>query len=200
MKRSIITISRQFGSGGRSIAKEVAQRLEVPYYDKELVKQVALETGLDEGYVEDQGEHAPVGGVLGYSFAARGLQGPMQGMSAADFLWVMQRRVILDLAEKGPCVIVGRCSDYILKDREDCLHVFIHAGLAFRAERIVRLYGESDKSPEKRLQDKDKRRRGNYRHFTDREWGMAQNYHLALDSGVLGLERCAEVILDLAKG
>ena len=82
----------------------------------------------------------------------------MGGMSAMDFLWVMQRQVILDLAEKGPCVIVGRCSDYILKDRTDCLHVFIHASEEYRAERIVRLYGKTEKTPEARLADKDGRR------------------------------------------
>ena len=100
----------------------------------------------------------------------------MGGMSASDFLWTIQYRVIQDLAEKGPCVIVGRCADYILREREDCLHTFIHASVPFRADRIVRLYGESEKAPEKRLADKDTRRRVNYKYYTDREWGMAQSY------------------------
>ena len=106
----------------------------------------------------------------------------------------MQRDIILDIAEKEACVIVGRCADYILRDRDDCLNVFIHAPKDKRAERIVKLYGESDVAPEKRLDDKDARRKVNYRHFTGREWGVAQNYHLALDSGALGIEGCVDLI------
>ena len=134
-----------------------------------------------------------------YAFLGRGVPGAMGGMSASDFLWTIQYRVIQDLAEKEPCVIVGRCADYILRDRKDCLHTFIHAPIPFRADRIVRLYGESEKAPEKRLADKDTRRRVNYKHYTDREWGMAQNYHVTLDSGVLGIDRCVDIILELAQ-
>lgn len=198
MEKRIITISREFGSGGRSIGKLVAERLGIAYYDKELVKQVALETGFDEKYVEDQGEFSSIGSSLAYSFGARGIPGAMNGMSAADFLWVIQRDVILKLASKEPCVIVGRCADYILKDRDDCLNVFIHADMKYRAERIVRLYGETDKSPEKRLAEKDKKRRVNYKHYTDREWGDVHNYHVTLDGGTLGMETCAQIICGLS--
>ena len=103
------------------------------------------------------------------------------------------------LAEKEPCVIVGRCADYILREREDCLNVFIHASMAARADRIVRLYGSSEKSPEKRLEEKDKRRRVYYKHYTDGDWGMSQNYHLSLDSGIIGIQRCVDIISELAK-
>ena len=127
MAKKIITISREFGSGGRSIGKLVAEKLGIAYYDKELVKKVALETGFDEEYIEQEGEYAPAKSWLAYAFSARGTHNVVNGLSAEDFLWAMQRKVILDLAEKEPCVIVGRCSDYILKDRTDCLHVFIHA-------------------------------------------------------------------------
>lgn len=199
MKKNIITISREFGSGGRTIGKMVSQRLGVPYYDKELVKQVALESGFDPKYIEEQGEFAPGKSHFAFSFLGHGTPGIMGGMTAADFLWTIQHNVILDLAEKGPCVIVGRCADYILKDRPDCLHVFIHAPMDFRADRIVRLYGQSEAAPEKRLRDKDARRRVNYKHYTDREWGMAQNYHLCLDSGTLGLRKCVDLIVDLAQ-
>ena len=199
MKKKIITVSREFGSGGRTIGKTVAQRLSIPYYDKELVKQVALESGFDPKFIEEQGEFAPSKYRFAYAFLGRGVPGAMGGMSASDFLWTIQYRVIRDLADKGPCVIVGRCADYILKDRDDCLHTFIHASMEFRADRIVRLYGESEQSPEKRLTDKDTRRRVNYKHYTDREWGTAQNYHITLDSGVLGIDRCVEIILDLAQ-
>ena len=106
---------------------------------------------------------------------------------------------LLDLAEKGNCVIVGRCADYILKDRGDCLHVFVHAPLKDRAERIVRLYGETSEKPEKRLMDKDKKRSVNYRYYTDREWGLSQNYHLCLDSSEFGIEGCVDIIVELSK-
>ena len=139
MSKRIITISREFGSGGRTIGKEVAQKLGYSYYDKELVRQVAVETGFDEKYIEQAGEYAPSKNWLSFGFAARGSQGAMEGMSANDFLWAIQCRVIRSLAEKEPCVIVGRCADYILREREDCLNVFIHASMAARADRIVRL-------------------------------------------------------------
>ena len=109
------------------------------------------------------------------------------------------KEIIMDLAEKGPCVIVGRCADYILRERTDVLNVFIHAPISYRADRVVRLYGESDQAPEKRLEEKDKRRRAYYKHYADRDWGMSQNYHLSLDSSLVGIERCAQLILDVAR-
>ena len=175
MEKKIITISRQFGSGGRSIGKMVAERLGIPYYDSELVKKVALESGFAPKFVEENGEQSPGSSLFSYAFAPQGVPGVMNGLSAADFLWNIQCNVILQLAEKGPCVIVGRNADYILKDRPDVLNVFIHADKDFRAERIVRLYGQSEKAPVARLNEKDKRRRVNYQHYTGRTWGAAQN-------------------------
>lgn len=116
-----------------------------------------------------------------------------------DFLWAVQHRVIRELAEKGPCVFVGRCADYILRERQDCLHVFVHADPEVRADRIVRLYGESEKKPAKRLEEKDKKRRTYYKYYTGQEWGMSQNYHLCLDSGALGLDTCVDLIVGLAE-
>ena len=121
----------------------------------------------------------------------------LSGLSTADFLWNVQCEVILQLAEKGPCVIVGRNADYILKDREDALHIFIHADKDFRADRIVRLYGESEKSPAARLQEKDKRRSVNYKHYTGRTWGASKNYDLSMNSSVLGVENCADIIVSI---
>lgn len=200
MNKKIITISREFGSGGRTIGKMVAEALCIPCYDKELVKRVATETGFDELFIETAGEDAPVKSQLAYAFStAGGTQGVMNGLSADDFLWTIQRKVILELAEKESCVIVGRCADFILKERSDCLHVFVHASLPARASRIVKLYGETEKSPEKRLDEKDKRRKLYYNRHTGQEWGMAQNYQLALDSGTIGIETCVEIILSLLK-
>ena len=195
----IITISREFGSGGRTIGRMVAEKLGIPFYDKELVDQIALESGFAPQYVEEHGEHSPGKSFFSYAFAHHGVPGVMNGLSTADFLWNIQCNVILQLAEKGPCVIVGRNADYILKDRKDCVHAFIHADMDFRADRIVRLYGESEKSPEARLQEKDKRRRVNYQHYTGRAWGTAQNYDICLNSSTIGIEECVDIIVNMAK-
>ena len=196
MEKKIITISREFGSGGRTIGRMVAQRLGIPFYDKELVDQIAVESGFAPKFVEENGEHSPGSSLFSYAFAPQGVPGVMNGLSTADFLWNIQCSVILQLADKGPCVIVGRNADYILKDRQDAFHVFVFADIPFRADRIVRLYGESEKSPEARLQAKDKRRRVNYHHYTGRSWGQAQNYDLCLDTGVLGVQQCADIIVN----
>ena len=173
MRKNIITISREFGSGGRTIGKEVAKRLNIPFYDKELIEKVARESGLNVNYID--------------------------GMSMNDYIWMMQRKIILELVQEGPCVIVGRCADYILRDRDDCFNVFICSDLDKKVERIVRLYGETDEKPEKRLADKDKKRRANYKYYTDQVWGLAQNYHLCLNSGEIGIDKCTELIVDLVK-
>ena len=197
MEKKIITISREFGSGGRTIGHMVADRLGIPFYDKELVDHIALESGFAPKFIEEHGEHSPGKSLFSYAFAPQGVPGIMTGLSTADFLWNIQCNVILQLADKGPCVIVGRNADYILKDREDCLHTFIHADMDFRADRIVRLYGESEKSPQARLQEKDKRRKVNYQHYTGRVWGQAQNYDISLNTSALGVERCADIIIDI---
>lgn len=200
MSKQIITVSREFGSGGRTVGKRVAELLGVPYYDKELVKQVAVATGFDEKFVEQQGEDAsPWKNLFSYAFAGMGSRHPMNGLSADDFLWVIQCKVILDLADKGPCVIVGRCADYVLRDRPDCLHTFFHADTAFRADRIVRLYGERPEKPEKRLKEKDDKRRAYYRHYTGHQWGLAENYDICLDSGRLGIDQCVDILVNAAK-
>ena len=112
-------------------------------------------------------------------------------------MWKVQCDVIVSLAQKGPCVIVGRCADYVLRDKADCLRVFIHADIAFRAERIVSVYGERAQSPEQRIKDKDKRRAAYHRFYTNMKWGRSQNYDITLNSATLGLERCAQIIKEL---
>lgn len=197
MKKNIITISRQFGSGGRTVGRLIAEQLGIPFYDKELVDQIALESGFAPKFIEENGEHAPGKSLFAYAFAPQGVPGVMNGLSTADFLWTIQCNVILQLAEKGPCVIVGRNADYILKDREDVFHAFIHADMDFRAERIVRLYGESEKSPHTRLQEKDKRRKLNYQHYTGKNWGYAENYDISLNTAVTGVENAAKIIVSI---
>lgn len=199
MEKKIITISREFGSGGRTIGRMVADELGIPFYDKELVDQIALESGFAPKFVEEHGEHSPSGGLFSYAFAPQGVPGVMNGLSTADFLWNIQCNVILQIADKGPCVIVGRNADYILKDHPDALHVYVFADVPYRADRIVRLYGDSEKKPEARLAEKDKRRRVNYQHYTGRTWGQAQNYDICLDTGVLGIEQCKNIIVDIVR-
>ena len=191
MKNRIVTISREFGSGGRTIGKKVAQRLGIPCYDADLIQRLAEDSGFAEEYVKQISECMP-GGYLESLFSNRTL-----GPTNEDILWDSQNKVILQIAEKGPCVIVGRCADYILWDKADCLNVFIHADPSFRAERIVKEYGEREQSAEQRLRDKDKRRAAYHRFYTDMKWGDAHNYHITLNSGVLGIERCAEIISSL---
>ena len=217
MKTRVITISREFGSGGRTVGKETAKLLNIPCYDQEVIEKVAQESGFAKEYIKERGEYTPYGGWFAQALTGRSAQ----GTSPQDDLWVIQRKVILDLAQK-PCVIVGRCADYILRDVDlqaighipenvivgrcadyilrdvaDCLKVFIYADMEKRAERIVKLYGETSEAPIKRLKDKDKRRAAYYNFYTDTQWGSVHSYHIALDSGVLGIEKCSEIIAGL---
>ena len=191
MKNRIITISREFGSGGRTIGKRTAEALGIPCYDRELIQKLAAKSGFSEVYIEDTGESAP-GGFLASAFSHR-----YGEPNNANCLWKIQYQVITELAEQGPCVIVGRCADYILQDKADCLRVFIHADTKFRARRIVEEYGEREASPEQRLREKDKRRAAYHRFYTDMKWGHAQNYDITLNSGTLGIDRCVAIIKSL---
>ena len=191
MKNRIITISREFGSGGRTIGKRVGEELGRPWYESELLQKIAEESGFNENYIKEAGEYAP-GGFFASAFSHH-----PSGPNNADYLWKIQFRVITELAEKGPCVIVGRCADYVLRGKADCLRVFIHADMEFRANRIVNVYGESDQSPEQRLKDKDKRRAAYHRFYTNMKWGHSQNYDITLNSGTIGIDRCVEIIKSL---
>ena len=191
MKNRIVTISREFGSGGRTIGRMVAQKLGIPCYDAEIIQKIAQESGFSEGYIREAGEYTP-GGMLANLFSNRAY-----GPTNEDYLWNIQYNLITELAQKEACVIVGRCADYILRDTADCLKIFIHADMDFRAKRIVEVYGERENSPEQRLKDKDKRRAVYHRFYTNMKWGQSRNYHITLDSGALGLERCADIICSL---
>lgn len=191
MSNRIITISREFGSGGRTIGRKTAEKLGIPCYDAELIHKIAKESGFSEQYVQEESEGA-AGGWLFPFFSDRAM-----GPTNQDKMWLSQRKVILELAEQGPCVIVGRCADFVLKDKADCLNVFIHASMEYRAERIVKEYGETDEAPERRLREKDKRRAAYHRFYTDMKWGHAQNYHLCLDSGTLGIDKCVDILTSL---
>ena len=191
MSGRIITISREFGSGGRTIGRETAKQLGIPCYDQELIEKIAEESGLNKDFIREKGEYAPHSSMFANSFYYDRSYG---GFNVQDLLWQTQRKVILDLARQGGCVIVGRCADYILSGKFDLLRVFIYASMEKRAERIVNVYGETDEMPTKRLEDKDKRRKAYYRLYTDMEWGVPQHYDICLNAGELGIETCAHML------
>lgn len=195
MKNRVITISRQFGSGGRTIGKELAARLGIPCYDNEIIEKIAEESGFAKEYIEESSEYTSSTGWMSGAFIPR----DRNGHSLQDDLWFIQNRLIKDLASQGPCIIVGRCADYILKDTADCLKVFIHADMDHRARRIVEIYGESNVAPEKRLRDKDKKRGAYYQFYTDAKWGESTLYDITLDSGSLGIETCVDILAGLYK-
>ena len=190
MANRIMTISREFGSGGRTIGKEVAARLGIPCYDAELIEKIAGESGFSKEYVAEWEEATVSGSLFAHAFADR----DYSGHSFQDDLWAIQNKIILELAQKGSCVIVGRCADYILRGKADCLRVFIHSDMESRAKRIVEQYGERGETPQKRLKDKDKRRAAYYQYYTDMKWGAVENYDVTLNSGVLGIEKCVDTL------
>ncbi len=191
MRNRIITISREFGSGGRTIGKMVAEKLNIPCYDSELIQKIAQESGFTENYVKDTDESS-LSKFMSTAFSSRTF-----GLTNEDYLWEIQQKVIIDLAQKESCVIVGRCADYVLREKADCLKVFIHASTEFRANRIVSIYGERTETPEQRIKEKDKRRAAYHRFYTDMKWGYAKNYDVSLDSGRLGIDRCVDIIVSL---
>lgn len=199
MHAKVITISREFGSGGRTIAKAVAERLGYAYYDSALVELVAAESGYSRDFIERHGEDANATNSFLFNLSRAGSGGYDGAYGVSDKLYVIQHNLIRRLAGQEPCVILGRCADYILRDCPDALHVFIYADTAFKAERIVSLYGETDDAPEKRLIEKDKRRKVYYKNYTGRTWGMSTNYDLSLNSGKLGVDACAEIIAALVR-
>jgi cytidylate kinase len=193
MNAQIITISREFGSGGRSIGKQVAELLSIPCYDGALLDKIAERSGFPKTYIEELCEDA-----ASENWIAAFLSGiEYSGHTVQNDLHAIQRQTILELAEQGPCVIVGRCADHILKDRTDCLHAFIYADLPHRIRRIVEEYGDQSESPEKRIREMDKRRAAYYQLYTDTRWKEIHNYHVMLDSGTLGLDACAALLASL---
>lgn len=192
MAKRIITISREFGSGGRYIGEEVAKELGIKYYDKEIIGQIAEESGLAPEYIQKNAELSPKKGLFAYAFAGRDIT----GKSVEDMMYEAQRKVILQIAEKESCVIVGRNADFILKDRDDVLNVFIHGDEPEKIERICRLYNVTETEAIKMTSDIDKRRMTNYRFYTEQRWGMSSNYTLSLNSSELGYNMCKKIILE----
>ena len=195
MTKRIITISREFGSGGRFIGEEVAKKLGVAYYDKDIIGQIAEQSGLSPEYIRENAELSPKKGLFAYAFSGRDIT----GKSVEDMVYEAQRKVIREIAEKESCVIIGRNADFILRDRDDVLNVFIHGNMAEKVQRICKLYKVTEEDAAKLINDTDKRRRTNYNFYTEQKWGMAGNYTLSLNSSVLGYDMCQKIIMDCAK-
>ena len=195
MAKRIITISREFGSGGRFIGEEVAKKLGIAYYDKNIISQIAEKSGLSPEYIQENAELSPKKGLFAYAFSGRDIT----GKSVEDMVYEAQRNIILELAEKEPCVIIGRNADYILKDRDDVLNVFIHGDMPEKIKRITGLYNVKEKEAVKMMADTDKRRRTNYNFYTDQNWGKASNYTLCLNSSQFGYDRCEMIIMECVK-
>ena len=192
MEKRIITISREFGSGGRFIGGEVAKKLGIAYYDKNIINEIAEKSGLSPEYIQENAELSPKKGLFAYAFAGRDIT----GKSVEDMVYEAQRKVILDLAEKESCVIIGRNADYILKDRDDVLNVFIHGDMPEKIHRIIHLHNVEEQEAVRMMADTDKRRMTNYNFYTEQKWGKASNYTLSLNSSQLGYDRCEKIIME----
>lgn len=185
---TILTISRQFASGGHTIGLETAKRLGIPCYDEQLIRRISEESGLTEEYIREDSESLR-GGITS-------LLSPSGREDAAmrSYVWNIQKKTILDLAEKEDCVIVGRCANWVLRESAELLRVYIHADDDFRLRRIREEYEDREESPERRLRQKDEERRAYYEYFTDLRWGDAADFDLTVNSGALGFATCAELL------
>lgn len=197
MEKVVITIARQYGSGGRTIGEMLAEDLGIHYYDKELLKIASEESGIHEGLFARVDEKPK--NTLLYRISQKVYQGQLIPPESDDFvstdnLFNYQAKVIKQLAEEEACVIIGRCADYVLQDYDNVLSVFVHAPEEYCVEQAKNKLSMSDKEIRKYIQKTDKQRAEYYKHYTGREWSDARNYDLCLDSSKLGFERCVEEI------
>lgn len=200
MKKQVITISRQCGSGGHTIGEAVAKQLDIPFYDKKLIEIVAKENGFPLDVVEQQGEHVPSN--LLYSIATHisygfGYMGRKDTVSLPDQIYAFQKKLIEELARSGPCVIVGRCADYILRGNPDCLHVYIYGKIEDREKRVVSEHGITKENARAHILDRDRKRQQHYEYYTGQKWGVTENYNLCLDSSYCGVDVCTKLIMDI---
>ncbi len=194
MKKVIITIGRQYGSGGRQVGMKLAEKLGIKCYNNELLAEAAKESGLC-AEVFEKIEEKPVSTFL-YFQAGKYDQGEMP-LNHKVFLAQMQ--TIKKIAERESCVIVGRCADYVLKDRDDVINVFIHAPLEDRVQRVIERDGVAPGKAEKRVKKVDKERASYYNFYSTKRWGACDSYDICLDSSKFGIDGCAKIIEDLIK-
>ena len=189
----IITIGRQYGTGGREIGRTLAQKLGLPFYDRELIAKAAKKSGFDEELFEQLDKRATNSFL--YSLTMFGTSG-VNGMSLTDQLYLAQSNVIHEIADQGSCVIVGRCADHVLRDHANRYDFFIHASIENRIKRIrsIGTYKLSGKTPEAALEKMDKQRATYYNYYTGRTWGKADHYDLCINTGRLGVDGAVELI------
>ena len=196
--KKIITISREFGSGGHDIGMEVAKRLDIPFYDHEIVDKAVAESGFTKEFVEEHGEYSSLSSVL------LGTSAPFDSYYYAedpqDKIFKIQRRIITKFAQEGPCVFVGRCADQILKDDNQLLRVYIYASdMKDRIKRIKKNKNLSQREALERIAYTDRQRRGYYNFYTGCEWGKMENYDICLNTSVISEEECVELLMNLAE-
>lgn len=188
----IITISRQYASGGSEIGRKVAKLLDIPYYDKTIIDVTAKESGFDPAYIARVEQTSTTSLLYNLTMNA------VYTQPLTDQLFAAQCKVIRALADKGQCVIVGRCSDYILNGGYNCFNVFVHSSDKFRIQRITEHDGVSEKDAEIMIRQKDKTRRKHYKYYTERTWGDSVNYDLCINTATCGIDEAAEIIARLA--
>ena len=192
MSERIITISREFGSGGRTVGRMAAKALNIPCYDAELIQQLAQESGFSESYIRDAGEYAP-GGYLSL------LSNRAFAPTNEDVLWELQYQVITELAEKGPCVIVGRCADYVLREHRNMVTVFVTADIDERIKNVCHRLGCSPDEARKLIESRENTRSSYYNYYTGKRWGDSSSYDLCVNSSLLGLEGTKNFIADFVR-
>ena len=198
MEKVVITIARQYGSGGRTVGEMLADRLGIHFYNKELMKLASEESGINEALFVNADEKAKGSRIFGNTpnvYSGELISPESNEFTSNDNLFNYQAKVIRRLAEEQSCVIVGRCADFVLKDYDNVLSVFVHAPHDFCMEQAAKKHSMSTKELEKFIQKTDKFRAEYYKYHTGREWTDARNYDLCLDSSKLGFERCVEEII-----
>lgn len=199
--KKVITISRECGSGGHTIGEKIAKDLGIPIYDREIIEMTAKESGLTTEFVKESNERITNSILFNIANSMTYANHVFSSgtVSMVDKVFFIQCDIIKKLAADGPCVIVGRCADYILKERQDTLNVFIHADREYRIDRYAKLNELSIKEAESIVKKKDKSRQNYYRYYTDREWGDMRNYAITLDSKTVGIDNCVKIIEDVYK-
>ena len=192
--KTIVTIGREFGSGGHLIGKRLAEKLGIPFYDKELLDRAAKDSGLCKEIFENQDER-PTNSFL-YSLVMDSYStNVMSDMPLNQKVFLAQFDSIKNLAAEGPCVIIGRCADYALEDDPNLLSVFIHADPEIRMRRIEQLYDLTPNKAKDRIRKNDKSRSSYYNYYTSKEWGAAESYNMTIDSGIFGIDGTVDLIL-----
>ncbi len=198
MKNLIITISRQYGSGGRKIGQQLAQELNIPFYDKEIIDLAAKESGLAADFIRGQEQQLTQSLLFSIvtNFTSNGGAFNPNMLSLSDQVYLAEAKAIRSLADKGSCVMVGRCADWVLEKDYDVLRVFVCAPIEARCKRAVEEYGDSAENIQKTVLSIDKQRARYCQHYCDKDWDDAENYDLCLNSGTLSLEKCVAIIKD----